>query len=65
MSIPTPTPDELQRDLEVNTAFNTIMQEDEDAFWTRVETEYNNIKTTTEAFQRTVMLKKEVQRVSM
>jgi len=47
----TPTPvDEITAQAELRTAFNTIMQEETDALWTRIETEYNNIRTTSEPF---------------
>lgn len=59
-----PTADEIQNRKEINTAFNTIMQLDEDALWTRIETEWATIKTTGESFMRTVQVKHLVQRIN-
>ena len=47
---PQPTPDQIKAAVELKTAFDTIMQEETDALWTRIETEYNNIRTTAEPF---------------
>lgn len=48
---PPPTRDELTRDTEVATAFNTVMEAEIDRIRTLVATEYDNIKSTTEAFK--------------
>ena len=47
---PPPTRDELTRDAEVATAFNTIMEAEIVRLRGLVEAEYDNIKSTTEAF---------------
>ena len=52
-----PTVDEVQANLEMRTAFNTVMQNLIDAIWTDVEVEYNVIKTTAEPFQRITDIK--------
>lgn len=48
---PPPTPDEITRDAEVATAFNTVMEAEIVRIRALVETEYDNIKSTTEAFK--------------
>jgi len=60
----TPTPDEITAAAELRTAFNTIMQQETDDLWTRIETEYNNIRTTTEPFFKYTELKHLRQRSS-
>ncbi len=52
-----PTADEITAAEELRTAFNNVMQTKRDAFWTEIETEYNNIKTTAESFRRHTDLK--------
>lgn len=47
---PPPTPDEITRDQEVATAFNTIIEGEIARIRALVETEYNNISTTAEPF---------------
>ncbi len=47
---PPPTADEITRDAEVVTAFNTIMDAKITAWIAEVEVEYNNIATTAEPF---------------
>lgn len=48
---PPPNPDEITRDAEVATAFNTIMAAEDARIRALVEAEYDNIKSTTEAFK--------------
>ena len=47
---PPPTADELTRDSEVATAFNTVIESEITRIRALVETEYGNIKTTNEVF---------------
>lgn len=52
-----PTPDEITRNEEVETAFMTVMEAERTRIFDLIETEYNVIKTTTEPFVKSSDLK--------